>query len=212
MDITPASQSVVQNNAQVHHEYKNLLEGIHFKFPTFKHDHPAVIDVNQVADQQLTVGQKVADKVAATMGSWKFIITQSCILAAWIVLNSIQLFFKPFDAYPFILLNLTLSFEAAFAAPFIMISQNRQAQKDRIMAESDYHCNTKGEEETRHIMEHLDHQDIVLFQLVKRIEEQHMEIKEHLVRLDPTLAQKLGIDAVELSKESLEGDEITGNS
>jgi len=212
MDITPASQSVIQNNAQVHHEYKNLLEGIHFKFPTFKHDHPAVIDVNQVADQQLTVGQKVADKVAATMGSWKFIITQSCILAVWIVLNSIQLFFKPFDAYPFILLNLTLSFEAAFAAPFIMISQNRQAQKDRIMAESDYHCNTKGEEETRHIMEHLDHQDIVLFQLVKRIEEQHMEIKEHLVRLDPTLAQKLGIDAVELSKESLEGDEITGNS
>ncbi len=212
MDITPASQSVIQNNAQVHHEYKNLLEGIHFKFPTFKHDHPAIIDVNQVADQQLTVGQKVADKVAATMGSWKFIITQSCILAAWIVLNSIQLFFKPFDAYPFILLNLTLSFEAAFAAPFIMISQNRQAQKDRIMAESDYHCNTKGEEETRHIMEHLDHQDIVLFQLVKRIEEQHMEIKEHLVRLDPTLAQKLGIDAVELSKESLEGDEITGNS
>ncbi len=212
MDITPASQSVIQNNAQVHHEYKNLLEGIHFKFPTFKHDHPAIIDVNQVADEQLTVGQKVADKVAATMGSWKFIITQSCILAAWIVLNSIQLFFKPFDAYPFILLNLTLSFEAAFAAPFIMISQNRQAQKDRIMAESDYHCNTKGEEETRHIMEHLDHQDIVLFQLVKRIEEQHMEIKEHLVRLDPTLAQKLGIDAVELSKESLEGDEITGNS
>jgi len=212
MDITPTSQSVIQNNAQVHHEYKNLLEGIHFKFPTFKHDHPAIIDVNQVADEQLTVGQKVADKVAATMGSWKFIITQSCILAAWIVLNSIQLFFKPFDAYPFILLNLTLSFEAAFAAPFIMISQNRQAQKDRIMAESDYHCNTKGEEETRHIMEHLDHQDIVLFQLVKRIEEQHMEIKEHLVRLDPTLAQKLGIDAVELSKESLEGDEITGNS
>ena len=212
MDITPASQSVIQNNTQVHHEYKNLLEGIHFKFPTFKHDHPAIIDVNQVADEQLTVGQKVADKVAATMGSWKFIITQSCILAAWIVLNSIQLFFRPFDAYPFILLNLTLSFEAAFAAPFIMISQNRQAQKDRIMAESDYHCNTKGEEETRHIMEHLDHQDIVLFQLVKRIEEQHMEIKEHLVRLDPTLAQKLGIDAVELSKESLEGDEITGNS
>jgi uncharacterized membrane protein len=212
MDITPASQSVIQNNAQVHHEYKNLLEGIHFKFPTFKHNHPAIIDVNQVADEQLTVGQKVADKVAATMGSWKFIITQSCILAAWIVLNSIQLFFRPFDAYPFILLNLTLSFEAAFAAPFIMISQNRQAQKDRITAESDYHCNVKGEEETRHIMEHLDHQDIVLFQLVKRIEEQHMEIKEHLVRLDPTLAQKLGIDVVELSKESLEGDEISGNS
>src|SRR6266481_9137677 len=179
MDITPASQSVIQNNAQVHHEYKNLLEGIHFKFPTFKHDHPAIIDVNQVADEQLTVGQKVADKVAATMGSWKFIITQSIILAVWIVLNSIQLFFRPFDQYPFILLNLTLSFEAAFAAPFIMISQNRQAEKDRLTAESDYHCNVKGEVEIRYIMDHLDHQDTVLFQLVKRIEEQHEEIKEH---------------------------------
>ena len=96
------------------------------------------------------------------------------------------------------------------------MSQNRQAQKDRLMAESDYHCNTKGEEETRNIMDHLDHQDTVLLQLVKRIEEQHLEIKEHLVRLDPTLAQKLGMDIQEISKELLEeetGDSnITGNS
>src|SRR5258708_21052900 len=110
MNITPTSQNVVQNNAQVHHEYKNLLEGIHFKFPTFKHDHPAIIDVNQVADQQLTVGQKVADKVASTMGSWKFIITQSCIIAAWIWFNRIQLFFQPFDSYTFKFLNFTISF------------------------------------------------------------------------------------------------------
>src|SRR5260221_11872100 len=87
MDITPASQSVSQNNAQVHHEYKNLLEGIHFKFPTFKHDHPAVIDVNQVADEQLTVGQKVADKVASTVCRWRFIIIQRIILAFWLALN-----------------------------------------------------------------------------------------------------------------------------
>ena len=105
MDITPASQSVIQNNAQVHHEYKNLLEGIHFKFPTFKHDHPAVIDVNQVADEQLTVGQKVADKVASTVGSWRFIIIQSCILLAWFALNSLASIFH-WDPYPFILLNL----------------------------------------------------------------------------------------------------------
>ena len=94
-----------------------------------------------------------------------------------------------------------------------MMSQNRQAEKDRIMAESDYHCNIKGEEETRNIMEHLDHQDTVIMQIIKRIEEQHLEIKEHLVRLDPTLVQKLGMDIVELSKESLEGDgEVTENS
>src|SRR5258708_17901420 len=122
MNITPTSQNVVQNNAQVHHEYKNLLEGIHFKFPTFKHDHPAIIDVNQVADQQLTVGQKVADKVTSTMGSWKFIITQSFILAAWIVFNNIKLFLKTISTYPLILLNFTRSFLAALAVPFIIIS------------------------------------------------------------------------------------------
>jgi len=195
------------------HERKGLLEGIHFKFPKFKHDHPPVIDVNEVADERMTVGQRIADGVAATMGSWRFIIIQSCILAAWLVLNSIQLIFRPFDEYPFILLNLMLSFEAAYSAPIIMMSQNRQAEKDRIMAESDYHCNIKGEEETRNIMEHLDHQDTVIMQIIKRIEEQHLEIKEHLVRLDPTLVQKLGMDIVELSKESLEGDgEVTENS
>jgi len=195
------------------HERKGLLEGIHFKFPKFKHDHPPVIDVNEVADERMTIGQRIADGVAATMGSWRFIIIQSCILAAWLVLNSIQLIFRPFDEYPFILLNLMLSFEAAYSAPIIMMSQNRQAEKDRIMAESDYHCNIKGEEETRNIMEHLDHQDTVIMQIIKRIEEQHLEIKEHLVRLDPTLVQKLGMDIVELSKESLEGDgEVTENS
>src|SRR5579864_1357570 len=212
MDITPASKTIVQNNVQVPHAYKTLLEGIHFKFPTFKHDHPVIINVNKVAEERLKVGQRIADGVAATMGSWRFIIIQSCILVAWLILNS-DAWINHWDSYPFILLNLALSFEAAYAAPIIMMSQNRQAAKDRIMAESDYHCNTKGEEETRNIMEHLDHQDIVLLQLVKRIEEQHTEIKEHLVRLDPTLAQKLGIDVVELSKESLEDDgEVTGNS
>src|SRR5947209_1239573 len=190
MDITPSSDVLVQNRTRVHqHEHKGLLEGIHFKFPKFKHEHPPVIDVNEVADERMTVGQRIADGVAATMGSWRFIIIQSCILAAWLVLNSIQLIFRPFDEYPFILLNLMLSFEAAYSAPIIMMSQNRQAEKDRIMAESDYHCNIKGEEETRNIMEHLDHQDTVIMQIIKRIEEQHLEIKEHLVRLDPTLVQ-----------------------
>jgi uncharacterized membrane protein len=215
MDITPASQSVVQNNAQVHHEYKNLLEGIHFKFPTFKHDHPAIIDVNKVADNKLSVGQKIADGVAATMGSWRFIIIQSCILVAWLGLNITGLIFR-WDPYPFILLNLALSFEAAYSAPIIMMSQNRQAAKDRIMAESDYHCNTKGEEETRNIMEHLDHQDVVIMQIIKRMEAQHEEVMLHLSRLDPEMARRLGMDIQEVSKELVEeetGDSnIAGNS
>src|SRR6266852_9347934 len=127
MDITPASGNVLKGKEQAHHEHKNLLEGIHFKFPTFKHDHPAVIDVNEVADERMTVGQKVADKVASNVGSWRFIIIMSMLLLAWLVLNSIA-WINHWDPYPFILLNLTLSFQAAYAAPFVMMSQNRQSE------------------------------------------------------------------------------------
>ena len=92
----------------------------------------------------LTVGQRVADTVAATMGSWKFIIIQSIILLAWIVLN-ITAYIEHWDPYPFILLNLALSFQAAYAAPFIMMSQNRQQDIDRKQAENDYQINVKAE-------------------------------------------------------------------
>lgn len=212
MDITPTSQSIARDDAPTRHTHKNLLEGIHFKFPTFKHSHPPVIDVNAVADERLTMGQKVADKVAATVGSWRFIIIQSIILALWLALNITGIVFR-WDPYPFILLNLMLSFQAAYAAPFVMMSQNRQAEKDRLTAQNDYVTDCKGEEEIRFIMEHLDHQDTLILQIVKRLEEQHLEMKEQLARLDPALAQRLGTDIVELSKESPESDgEIAGNS
>jgi uncharacterized membrane protein len=93
---------------------------------------------------KLTMGQRIADTVAATMGSWGFIIVQSVILAIWIVLNLIA-FIQHWDPYPFILLNLALSFQAAYAAPFIMISQNRQAERDRHQAEEDYRTNIEAE-------------------------------------------------------------------
>ena len=94
--------------------------------------------------QELTFGQRVADGVAATMGSWSFIIGQSIILTAWVVLNVIAVV-QHWDPYPFILLNLALSFQAAYAAPFIMISQNRQAERDRHQAEQDYQTNIEAE-------------------------------------------------------------------
>jgi uncharacterized membrane protein len=155
----------------------NLLEHLHF--PKFKHEsHPSIINVNKVADEQLTVGQKVADTVAAGMGSWSFIIILGVVLAAWIVINSIQLLAKPFDPYPYILLNLTLSFLAAFSAPFIMISQNRQEQKDRLAAQNDYLTNIKAEEEARHVIEHLDHQDTLTIQIMQHLEKQSQRIDE----------------------------------
>ncbi len=93
---------------------------------------------------QLTLGQRIADRVASTMGSWPFIIIQSCLLALWIFANVTAYVYR-WDPYPFILLNLALSFQAAYAAPFIMMSQNRQAQIDRKAAETDHQVNIKAE-------------------------------------------------------------------
>jgi uncharacterized membrane protein len=109
----------------------------------------------QLAAPELTQGQRIADIVAATMGSWNFIIIQSVFLAIWIVLN-ITAFVYSWDPYPFILLNLALSFQAAYAAPFIMMSQNRQQDIDRKAAEHDHQINIKAELEIELLHQKLD--------------------------------------------------------
>jgi uncharacterized membrane protein len=95
--------------------------------------------------EQRTAGERVADLVTASVGSWPFIIIQSLLLALWIVANAVVIggwiAGKPFDPYPFILLNLVLSFQAAYTGPVVMMSQNRQAAKDRDEAEHDYRVN-----------------------------------------------------------------------
>ncbi len=101
-------------------------------------------NVNEVAEDQLTLGQRIADSVADTIGSWRFIIFQSTALTIWIILN-VTAWVNHWDPYPFILLNLMLSFQAAYSGPFIMMSQNRQASKDRIAAEIDHQVNQKAE-------------------------------------------------------------------
>jgi uncharacterized membrane protein len=103
----------------------------------------------------LTTGQRIADTVASTMGSWRFIIIQSTILLLWIVLN-VTAYIQRWDPYPFILLNLALSFQAAYAAPFIMMSQNRQQDIDRRAAETDYQINIKAELEIELLHQKLD--------------------------------------------------------
>ena len=110
---------------------------------------------NEAAQEQLSMGQKIADGVAATMGSWNFIIIQSFILFCWVVLN-LTAWIEHWDPYPFILLNLALSFQAAYAAPIIMMSQNRQADIDRRAAENDYKINIKAELEIESLHQKLD--------------------------------------------------------
>ncbi|MBI1755566.1 MAG: DUF1003 domain-containing protein [Fimbriimonas ginsengisoli] len=139
----------------------------------YKHDHAPVRNVNQVLAESMSLGQRVADRVASVVGGWPFIITQTLILAAWIAFNTWLAFhpevLKAWDAYPFILLNLVLSFQAAYTGPIVMMSQNRQSEKDRLTSQGDFECNLKAEEEIRVIMEHLAHQDELILEILKRI-------------------------------------------
>lgn len=107
--------------------------------------------------QNLTTGQKVADKVASFGGSWTFIISFGVFIFIWITINVFWLVNKSFDPYPFILLNLILSCLAALQAPVIMMSQNRQEEKDRQRAKNDYMINLKSELEIRTLHEKIDH-------------------------------------------------------
>ncbi len=103
-------------------------------------------NVLEEAEETLTFGQRVADRVAAFGGSWPFIIIFAAMMTVWMGSN-IMLLTHPFDPYPFILLNLALSTVAALQAPIIMMSQNRQASKDKLLAENDYQVNLKAEME-----------------------------------------------------------------
>jgi uncharacterized membrane protein len=149
---------------------------LHFPEP-FVHDHPPVISVNKLEEEQFGLGQKAADAIASAVGSWRFIITQSILLTVWIILN-ITAYIQHWDPYPFILMNLLLSTQAAYTAPMIMMSQNRQAARDRLEAHNDYLINQKAEEEIRAVMEHLVAQDKAL-----------AEIYLHLQQLDELRAK-----------------------
>jgi uncharacterized membrane protein len=120
----------------------------------------------------MTPGAALADWVAETVGSWRFIILQSALLAIWITLN-VMAFIKHWDPYPFILLNLVLSFQAAYAAPIIMMSQNRQSEIDRRHAQHDYRINVKAELEIELLHNKIDalrEQEIVqLLSIIQRL-------------------------------------------
>jgi uncharacterized membrane protein len=108
-------------------------------------------NLNVESDAQMTIGQRIADRVAGFGGSWSFILSFGAVLVGWIALNTSALLRRPFDPYPYILLNLVLSCLAAMQAPVIMMSQNRQEARDRLRAEHDYRVNLKAELEIRHL-------------------------------------------------------------
>ena len=142
------------------------------------------IDGDEV--QATTVGQRIADKVASFGGSWKFIISFGVFIFLWISLNVFWLINKGFDPYPFILLNLILSCLAALQAPVIMMSQNRQEEKDRERGKKDYMINLKSELEIRSLHEKMDHfiidQQQELLEIQKEQIEMMNDILAHVVK------------------------------
>jgi uncharacterized membrane protein len=128
---------------------------IRFLAGTFRRA-PQVRDVNEVFEERLTFGERLADRVAAIGGSWSFIVGFGLFLIAWAILNTIVLAARAFDPFPFIFLNLMLSMVAALQAPIIMMSQNRQAAKDRLEARLDYETNLRSEAEIASLHDKID--------------------------------------------------------
>jgi len=146
-----------------------MAQSLHFTEP-FVHDHPPVLSVNELEEGQLSFGQKAADRIASTVGSWRFIISQSVLLTVWVILN-VTAYLQHWDPYPFILMNLLLSTQAAYTAPMIMMSQNRQAIRDRLEAHNDYLINQKAEVEIRAMMNHLVAQDRALAEIYRHLQQ-----------------------------------------
>jgi uncharacterized membrane protein len=150
----------------------------------YRHDHPPVRNVNDMYAEKMTRGQKVADTVAAKVGSWPFIIIQSLLLVVWMAVNvylAVMVgrpgFLAVWDPYPFILLNLVLSFQAAYTGPVVMMSQNRQNEKDRLQAQHDFEINRKAEKEIEVLMRHLAYQDELILGMQERLEDTLKEIR-----------------------------------
>ena len=131
-------------------------------------------------DRRLTIGEHLSDHLAEFGGSWTFIILFACVMLGWIVINTVLLFRRPFDPYPFILLNLVLSCLAAIQAPIIMMSQNRQEAKDRLRSEYDYRVNLKAELEIRLLHAKLDQLLTHQWQRLLEIQELQIELMENL--------------------------------
>ncbi len=139
-------------------------------------------DTDPDYEQNLSFGDRLSDKIAAFGGSWRFIITFGAILFGWIVVNTAILVSRPFDPYPFILLNLVLSCLAALQAPLIMMSQNRQESRDRVRSIHDYKVNLKAELEIRNLHEKMDYLLRHQWQYLMDIQQIQMDLMEELAK------------------------------
>ncbi|TSA30139.1 MAG: DUF1003 domain-containing protein [Bacteroidetes bacterium] len=167
---------IQQESRELDHLEKEVIEAISGSQILSENIEPEI-------DEKLTIGQRFADIIAEFGGSWMFILIFFGILFTWIAINVWALSRKPFDPYPFILLNLILSCLAAIQAPIIMMSQNRKEHKDRIRSEHDYKINLKAELEIKLLHEKLDHLLIHQHKQFLEIQELQTDYLEDILRL-----------------------------
>ncbi len=134
--------------------------------PAAGHKHP----VNKAHYEAASRGERIADRVSATIGSWPFIIIQSILLVFWVYINSVEFFTHKWDLYPFILLNLVLSFQATYAGPIVLLAGNRHAQKDRITLEHAADEADKGEEHINRILIEIKKNTELTLRILKELE------------------------------------------
>ncbi len=146
--------------AQVHHQ----------------HDHPPVRDLNRESDRRTSRAQRVADDFGRLVGSWTFIFLQTVLTGFWLVLNVVAAT-NHWDPYPFRLLNLVLSFEAALWASIVLMALSRGADRDRLRAQHRFETDVKAEEEIKMLMTHLEVQDEVMLQILHRLDRSDRELR-----------------------------------
>lgn len=142
-------------------------------------------NVDAEFERDLSPGDRLSDTIASFGGSWRFIILFGAVILVWITLNAIFLARKPFDPYPFILLNLVLSCIAAMQAPVIMMSQNRQESRDRLRSQNDYQVNLKAELEIRQLHEKVDHLLSKQWERLMEIQQLQLELMSELTASRP---------------------------
>ena len=131
----------------------------------FRHNHPPVRELSEIDPGPSTYGEKFADWVYKNLGSWKFVLIQSILVAVWIILNA-SAYMRPWDPYPFIFMNLIFSLQSAYTASLILMSQNRQ---DRLKAHNDYLMNLRAEEESKAVLDNFAAQNRALQEIYEEL-------------------------------------------
>jgi uncharacterized membrane protein len=160
------------------------IEDIQRQLVRHQHEHPPVRDLNREADRHTRAPQRVAEDFGRVVGSWTFVILQLVLIAGWLVANLVA-YAAHWDPYPFQVLNLVMSLEAALWVSVVLMSLNRLADRERLRAQHEYEIDVKAEEEMRMVMHHLEVQDEVLLQILHRLDRSDRELRR--------MARRMGI-------------------